>query len=185
MTLEPVMLGITEDALEELVATYARHNATPSGRPSGRSLRRFRDGFVGDIAAADRAACWLRQVSIVEIYVETLLRHLSGERPGRAPQGWSDVTKSLKRHHSLDLTAVEGWTELDACFTVRNAVAHGLGRFTARQIENDKPRTVRLIGVAVRDGMVVITPDALGRCAEICRLFVTALDASCRSQTGR
>jgi hypothetical protein len=177
MKLEPVMLDITEDALEELITTYARHNATTTGRPPDRSVRRHRDGIVGDAAATDRAACWLRLVSIVEIYAEALLRRLSSEQSGRAPRGWSDVTESLKRGHNIDVAAVEGWTRLDACFTVRNAVAHGLGRFTARQVEKAEPRKMRLIDVPVRDGAVVITPEALAGCAETCRVFVTALDA--------
>lgn len=177
MSLEPVMLDITEDALEELATTYARHNATTPRRPPDRSGRRYRDGIVGDTAAADRAACWLRLVSIVEIHAETLLRRLSGEQPGRPPGGWSQVKESLRRHHNIDVVALEGWARLDACFTVRNAVAHGLGRFTARQIENGAPRKMRLIGVPVRDGGVVITPEALASCAETCRVFVTALDA--------
>ncbi|WNM37566.1 hypothetical protein RMN56_20645 [Micromonospora halotolerans] len=178
-----MMLDITEGALEELTTTYARHNATTTGRPPARSLRRYRDGIVGDAAAADRAACWLRLVSVVEIYTETLLRRLSDEQPGRAPRGWSDVTESLKRHHNIDVAAVEGWARLDASFTVRNAVAHGLGRFTARQIEKGEPRKMRLIAVQVRDGAVVITPEALAACAETCRVFVTALDACSRPST--
>jgi len=49
------MLDITEDALEELITTYARHNATTTDRTPNRSLRRYRNGFVRDTAAADRA----------------------------------------------------------------------------------------------------------------------------------
>ncbi|MER7893556.1 hypothetical protein ABTX15_27450 [Micromonospora sp. NPDC094482] len=177
MSLEFVMLDITEDALEELITTYVRHAATTTSRAPDRSLGRYRDGIVSDTAAADRAACWLRLVSIVEIYAETLLRRLFGEQPGRPPGGWGEVKGSLKRDHSIDVTAVEGWARLDACFTVRNAVAHGLGRFTARQIEKGEPRKMRLIGVPVRDGRVVITPESLASCFETCRAFVTALDA--------
>ncbi len=176
MNLERVMLDITEDALEELITTYVRHNATKPGRTQDRSLHRYRERVVGD-TAADRAACWLRLVSIVEIYAETLLRRLSGEQPGRAPRGWSDVTDSLRRHHNIDVGVVAQWARLDACFTVRNAVAHGLGRFTARQVEKGEPRKVRVIDVPIRDGAVVITAEALADCAETCRAFVAALDA--------
>ncbi|WP_346125519.1 hypothetical protein [Micromonospora coerulea] len=171
------MLDITEDALEELITTYARHIATTTGRTPDRSLRRYRDGIVSDTAAADRAACWLRLVSIVEIYAETLLRRLSGEVPSRPPGGWNDVAQGLKRRHNIDVTAVEGSARLEACIIVRNAVAHGLGRFTAKQVEKELPRKMRLIDVPVRDGAVVITSDALAGCAETCRVFVTALDA--------
>jgi hypothetical protein len=177
MTLEPVMLDITEDTLEQLITTYARHTAATTGRTQDRSPRRYRDGIVGDTAAADRAACWLRLVSIVEIYAETLLRRLSGEELGRAPGGWNDVTIALKRRHDIDVTAVEGWARFEACVIVRNAVAHGLGRFTAKQVEKELPRKMRVIDVPVRDGAVVITPEVLAGCAETCRVFVTALDA--------
>jgi hypothetical protein len=169
------MLDITEDALEELITTYARHNVTTTGRPPDRSLRRYRDSIVGT-AAADRAACWLRLVSIVEIYAETFLRRLPNEEPSRAPGGWGDVKESLKRRHNIDVVAVEGWARFDACIIVRNAVAHGLGRFTAKQVEKELPRKMRLIGVPVRDGGVMITPEALAGCVETCRVFVSALD---------
>jgi hypothetical protein len=57
------MLAITEDAVEQLVTTLGRHRSSHG-------------------TAADRAACWLRLVSITEIYAETLLGHLDGANPG-------------------------------------------------------------------------------------------------------
>ncbi|KAB8178335.1 hypothetical protein [Microbispora catharanthi] len=176
-----MMLDITENALEELIATYARHITTTAGRRPGRPLRRFRDDTVGDTAAADRAACWLRLVSIVEIYVETLLRRLDGKEAGKAPRGWDDVVKALKTRHAIDASDAEGWAKLESCIIVRNAVAHGLGRFTPNQLKQEKPRKVRLIDVPVRDGAVVVTSEALAGCVETCRGFVTALDRTSQS----
>ncbi|GAB2963617.1 hypothetical protein GCM10027280_60680 [Micromonospora polyrhachis] len=174
MTPEPVTLKITEDALEELITTYARHTATAVGR--SRDRPRHRVGLDRDAASADRAACWLRMVSIVEIYTEALLRHLADEAPGRAPGGWSDVIGLLRRRHNIDVADIPAWERLEACLLVRNAVAHGLGRFTAKQLEKETPRKIRVIGVPVRDGMVVITATSLADCVETCREFITKLD---------
>ncbi|GIJ19388.1 hypothetical protein [Micromonospora lutea] len=174
MTPEPVTLKVTEDALEELITTYARHTATAAGR--SRDRPRHRVNLDSDAASADRAACWLRMVSIVEIYTEALLTHLAGEAPGRAPGGWSDVIGLLRRRHNIDVADLSAWESLEACFLVRNAVAHGLGRFTAKQLERETPRKMRVIGVPVRDGMVVITATSLAHCFETCREFITKLN---------
>jgi hypothetical protein len=65
-------------------------------------------------------------------------------------------------------------------------IAHGLGRFTAKQLKRhgatpgSLSREMRAIGVAVRDASAVITAEALAGCAGICRDFVTGLDARSR-----
>jgi hypothetical protein len=70
------MLAITEDAVEQLVTTLGRHRSSHG-------------------TAADRAACWLRLVSITEIYAETLLGHLDGANPRRVPGGWDDMRSPM------------------------------------------------------------------------------------------
>jgi hypothetical protein len=171
----PIRLKITEDAVEELITTYARHTAMTAHHTLDSHKRRVE--IVSDAASADRAACWLRMVSIVEIYTETLLKHLTGHVPDRAPGGWGEVINSLKRRHNVDVTRVTSWEKLDACFLVRNAIAHGLGRFTAKQLEKGAPRKLRIIGAPIRDGKVVITPASLDGCADVCLAFVAELDA--------
>ena len=179
MTPESWTLQLTEDALAELITTHARHTAA-SGDPRPERFRQrhlVTAGLMGGRATAERAACWLRMVSIVEIYGEALLRHLDGDSPGRTPGSWSDVAKFLKQRHDIDVHDLAGWDSLETCFLVRNAVAHGLGRFTAKQIEKAVPQTVRGIGVPVRDGMAMITVASLDACAETCRTFISDLDA--------
>lgn len=176
MTPEPARLELTEDALAQLITTYVQHHTAAVSQDQRRQRHRTAAGPVGDPASVERAACWLRMVSIVEIYVEALLKQLDGERTGRAARGWADVTAALKQRHDVGLHAIAMWDELDACFLVRNAIAHGLGRFTAKQIETGVPRKTRVLGVPVRDGMVVITAASLDRCSQICQQFVAALD---------
>jgi hypothetical protein len=174
MTIESWTLQITEDTLEELITTYTRHKtvvASYRGRPQ------YHHGSGAETMSADRAACWLRMVSIVEIYTEALLRHLDGEAPGKVPNGWGDVTRFLKQRHHLDVEGLTSWERYDASRLVRNAVAHGLGRFTASQLEKKASGKVRAIGIPIRDGMVVITASSLADCAETCRTFITELDA--------
>lgn len=173
---EPQTLKITEDALAELITTYARHSTMAVSQVQDRFRYRHRVDGLGEASSADRAACWLRMVSIVEIYVEALLGHLVGEGPRRAPGGWSEVVALLKRHCDIDVRDVAAWEKLEACILVRNAVAHGLGRFTAKQLEKGAPRKVRIVGVPVRDGAVVITATSLVDCADICRAFIEELD---------
>ncbi|MCO1597653.1 hypothetical protein M8C17_21100 [Micromonospora sp. RHAY321] len=181
MTPDPARLELTEDALAQLITTYAQHHAAAAGQDRRRQRHRTTTGPMGDAASVERTACWLRMVSIVEIYVEALLKQLDGERTGRAARGWADVAAALKQRHDIDLHAIASWDKLDACFLVRNAVAHGLGRFTAKQIETAVPRKIRILGVPVRDGMVVITAESLDGCSRVCQHFVADLDGHPRA----
>lgn len=171
---EQPRLKITEDALEELRIAHARHGVRPTDLGRHRPARYRIGGGVG--TPTESAECWLRMISIVEIYTEALLKLLDGDQANPAPKGWGDVISSLQRRHSIDATSVAGWDQLAACILVRNALAHGLGRFTAYQLTKDAPRKVRAIGVPVRDGMVVITAASLARCAETCSSFIATLD---------
>src|ERR1700754_348241 len=97
MTGDPPRLKLTEDALEELITTYTRHNSAGAGQDRDRVPQRHLVAARprGDPAAAERAACWLRIVSTVEIYAEALLKQLDGDTRGRTPGGWSDVVSFL------------------------------------------------------------------------------------------
>ncbi len=183
MTLGPVMLAITEDALAELAVTYTRHQALMTQRTAGRSRHGRRDVSVAGTTAADLAACWLRLVSITEIHAESLLRHLDDGTQDKAPANWAQVKKGLNDRHGVDVTLLDSADPLEACFLVRNAIAHGLGRFTDNQLQPKKDgrrmelrRPLRSIGVHLRDGAVMISPAALTVCHDTCRTFITTLD---------
>ncbi|SDT80352.1 hypothetical protein [Actinoplanes derwentensis] len=177
MTAEPVQLQLAENALEDIIGTFTRHTMAAAGYKWNHLRHRIIDGPAGDGIAAERAACWLRMISIVEIFGEALLRELDGDTARPVPGSWSQVTNFLKQRHYIDLHDIPGWDRLEACFLVRNAIAHGLGHFTAKQVEKGVPRKIRGAGVAVRDGMVVITAASLASCADVCRRFITDLDA--------
>jgi hypothetical protein len=183
MTLDPVMLAITEDALAELAITYTRHQSLMNQQTAGPTRQGRRDSSVADTTTTDRAACWLRLVSITEIHAENLLRHLDDGTQDKPPANWGPVKTGLKDRHSIDVTLLDSYTPLEACFLVRNAIAHGLGRFTDNQLHPKKDgkrtelrRPLRSIGVHLRDGAVVITPAALTICRDTCRAFITTLD---------
>ncbi|MEU7779190.1 hypothetical protein [Micromonospora parva] len=174
-------LTITEDALEELHRTYSLHAASRPSLPRTQNPGYRSTGVTS--SPTEQAACWMRMISTTEIYTEALLKHLDAERPNPAPRGWTDVIGSLKQRHQIDATGIPGWSRLEAYILVRNALAHGLGRFTAHQQARGVPRKVRAVGVPVRDGMVVVTAIAMAGCAATCSRFMTALDAHPRVDT--
>jgi hypothetical protein len=174
-------LKITEDALEELHRTYALHAASPTSLPRVQAPGHRSSGSVS--SPAEPATCWMRMISTIEIYTEALLKHLDADQTNPAPRGWGDVIGSLRQRHQLDTTGIPGWSQLEACILVRNALAHGLGRFTAHQLAKGVPRKIRAIGVPVRDGMVMVTATAVAGCAVTCSGFITALDAHPRVDT--
>jgi hypothetical protein len=70
MTPEPARLELTEDALAQLITTFVQHHTAAVSQDQRRQRHRTAAGPLGDPASVERAACWLRMVSIVEIYVE-------------------------------------------------------------------------------------------------------------------
>ena len=191
MILEPVMLAVTEDALVELAITYARQHTLLNHRMADQPRHGYRGMSTADTSAADRAACWLRLVSVTEIHAENLLRHLDGGTQEKPPSQWAHIKDGLKKRHLIDVALLGGADQVEACFLVRNAIAHGLGRFTNNQLQPKKDgkrkglvRPLRSIGVHLRDGAVVITPAALTRCRDTCRTFVAALDNQRPQRTG-
>ena len=191
MILEPVMLAVTEDALVELAITYARHQTLLNHRMAYQPQHGYRGMSTAAAAAADRAACWQRLVSITEIHAENLLRHLDGGTQEKPPSQWAHIKEGLKKRHLIDVDLLGEADQLEACFLVRNAIAHGLGRFTNNQLQPKKDgkrkdllRPLRSISLHLRDGAVVITPAARTRCRDTCRTFVAALDHQRPQRTG-
>jgi len=134
---------------------------------------------------------YLRSVSIVEACADSLLdqlferrvatletfyRLLSDAAVSAATQNWDSRKLAFKDYHGVILGECPSWSQVDAAITVRNAIAHGLGRLTARQRNSKDRAKVRTVGIRLRDDYLEIDAAALGRCLDVCSKFISELD---------
>lgn len=135
---------------------------------------------------------FLRLISVVEASVDSLggeltsrsvpnldevLRLLVLEKELAATSSWESRRKSFKRHHGVDLRKCAEHQRLEGAIEVRNAISHGLGRLTTRQVfSSETPKQLARVNVAITNGYVDIQPVHLTECAQYCSDFLKSLD---------
>jgi 3-mercaptopyruvate sulfurtransferase SseA len=67
---------------------------------------------------------------------------------------------------------------------VRNAVAHGLGKLTRRQLRSEQSVKSKLkaAGITVDDNRIVLSDDSLAAAASACRDFIERLDLTVQAR---
>lgn len=87
---------------------------------------------------------------------------------------WSDQQRSYKDWLGVN----EDWKAVERLAEARNAVAHGLGKLTRRQMRSEQSTKAKLIaaGITVDKNKVVLSEDNLAAAASACRDFVERLD---------
>jgi hypothetical protein len=92
----------------------------------------------------------------------------------RGTNGWQDQKKSYK-----DWLGVEvDWKAVERLSEARNAVAHGLGKLTRRQMRNEQSvkGKLRVAGITVEDSGIVLSDESLASAGSACRDFIERLD---------
>lgn len=193
MKLRRVPREVTEAAIQYLHATYLDHVRAMSATPQmpGRVLRNASIFGVSDAYSASRQSCFLRMISVVEAYVDTvcaalfrektpttdeLVRRLVESAELRASTTWQERKEAYAKYHDISLGGLSRWSELDAGIAVRNAIAHGLGQLTPQQRTTATAQKMTQLGVTLRDGGVFITDTNLQRCRDVCIAFIHSLD---------
>lgn len=197
-TLREVPLSLTEDALHLLHATHADllsrgSPPVPHGRiRAGSKLASF------DAKEVRLEACYLRLVSIVEAYVDVLCSELFREASvnqsdlfralidaaeSRASANWDERKTAFKNYHGAVLTSCSSWSTFYGAVEVRNAIAHGLGRLTARQRAGSSRQKIESVGVVIVDDSIRLSYEAVLRCLSAARTFVVSLDSRVKRPT--
>lgn len=107
---------------------------------------------------------------------------LLAERPAvsdDAVSTWQKRESAWKTEFGLSLDTDDAWQSLRGFAEVRNAIQHGLGRLTTRQLTRYREQTlqcIRAAGVELNGDRVVLTPDDVRRCHETCARVVRCLD---------
>jgi hypothetical protein len=182
----------TESGLRLLGAALRSNAVVP---PRSRRPGRIVATAFGPIAKneTDRRGLYLYVVSIAEATIDALaleltqrslcdidevVRRLILEKEIAGSASWEARRRSFRRHHGVDLRRCDAYYEVHAATDVRNAIAHGLGRLTARQIASQETyKNLARISIDVVDGQVRLHPRHVAEVVGYCRRFVHDVDA--------
>jgi hypothetical protein len=92
---------------------------------------------------------------------------------------WIGRIKMWKKHGGVDLAVFPEMQTVLGFAEVRNALEHGLGRLTERQLGEHRDQVLTQIaaaGVRLDGDLVLVTPDDVSRCGNVGERFVHFLD---------
>lgn len=97
----------------------------------------------------------------------------------RSGESWEGRVELWTRIHSKPMSGFAEGPSLRGFVEARNAIAHGLGQLTRRQMRDEKSTLARLrnAGIHVRGDTVELDEDAVERCAAVVRAFIAWLDS--------
>lgn len=101
----------------------------------------------------------------------------------RATSSWGDQRQSFKEWLGVDESA--SWKVIEGLAEARNAIAHGLGKFTRRQRRNPDATKTKLTEVGISlsaDKEVLLDEDVLRSVADQCIAFIETLDRAIRER---
>lgn len=119
-------------------------------------------------------------VSVAESFTSARLLNLDNSLSADVVSTWERRRKAWAKYGKVNLVTYAGWSTLIGFVEVRNAIQHGNGRLTYRQlgIHRDEVLTqVRTAAVHLNGDLLVIVVDDVIRCASICSDFINWLDA--------
>lgn len=142
------------------------HMPTPLGRHSPDRLATRDANTLVDLVAVAESFCVARLATVgITADVST----------------WDKRAKAWL-NRSIDLVgACPGWLALMGFVEARNAIQHGLGRLTDRQLGKHTAQSLAFISAAairLNGDAIVIGTDDIARCARVCAAFIRCLDAA-------
>lgn len=189
-----VLSAEAEAASALLFRTLGAHRAAVAAlRPPSRP--RLRAAPYGDPVQDRCQATLVRLLSITEAFASELSREVdravargrsataakvADEAVIRGTSTWQEQKKSYKDWLGVD----EDWKAVERLAEARNAVAHGLGKLTRRQLRSEQSVKSKLkgAGITVDDNRVVLTDDSLAAAASACRDFIERLDLAVQAR---
>lgn len=185
-----------------LMITLAQHRRTEdalSARPPTRGRL--------DVLTPDSVRSRIRRESVLVRCVSIMESHVHGELVTRlaplAPSPRSDLVESLYRqfeergtgswaetdgyfkrhvHRTVKIRSFGAWSQVEAVIEARNAVVHGLGRYTSRQVRRGVPTNaaghLKSLGFEVSAdlGRILVTRAAVEQSAMLLRGYLVWLD---------
>ncbi len=184
-----VLSDRAEAANQLLFQTLGGHKLTMRALSRPRRTGRLNPKSRGS-EQIQRQATFVRIMSITESFCASRLIAL-GENLVNPPEGslvaklWEDAAldatrtwEEQKRAFKSWLNVKPDWTQIEDLAEARNAVAHGLGTLTRRQLKNRDSTMNKLkrTGIAVNEDRLLLAEDDLSRAVIRCSELIQELD---------
>lgn len=185
-------LAITDEAQALLRSTRADFARIATPIVSGRGTFNRGSALGGyDFAQVRSQSEYLRLVSIVEAYLDTcssqqfdlrtrghsdFFQVLASQASEYAARGWEERKEAFKIHHGFALGECARWSDIDAAREARNAIAHGLGRLTARQQNAKTRKKIEAVKIFFHGNQLIIDGKALDRLVTSSVEFILDVD---------
>lgn len=157
-----------------VVVEFQRAQAVAADNPPGR--------VPGHGPTAGQRAAQLALANVVscaELFSAEVLRSLPGVVENDV-SSWPKQQYAWQKHATLDLETLPPYPAVRGFNEVRNAVLHGRGRLTPRQVEGKLAAQVQMWLAAadakVLRGVVLVSEQDIVRCADACCEFVRQVD---------
>jgi hypothetical protein len=102
------------------------------------------------------------------------------ERAEEQVEQWHGLNTAWDRWHKINIEREGRYKTLRGVLDARNALVHGLGRLTRKQVRHDGGTAVRArlagVGITTTGTRLVITEDAVKQCVQAARAFISWLD---------
>lgn len=187
-----------------LMVTLALHRREEAALATGSPIRGRLKVLAPDSVKSRvrRENVLVRSVSIMESFVHAelvsrlaplapdprspLVETLYAQFEERGTMSWDETANYFKKHvhSSIKLKDSPDWNQINAVIEARNAVVHGLGRFTNRQKRRDVPTAVGShltklkFDVSTDGGRVLVTAAALEGTVLLLRTYLEWLDGA-------
>lgn len=138
-------------------------------------------------------AALLRIVSVIEAYVDAtsivrMSRLVDRSQPHllrlledfefNSSSNWKQRKDAFAAYHGFRIPSCRGWQKVEAGIEVRNSLAHGLGRLTARQRgKSGLVKMLSCIDVTVGGGHIHLSATTIPKVAVAAREFLTDIDS--------
>lgn len=175
----PVLSELAESTFADIrltVVEYQHAQTLVQDSPHGRIL--------GDVQTASQRAAQLTLANVVscaELYSAEKLRSVPGSVEDNV-SSWHKQRLAWQNLRHVDLGAVPSYAAVRGFNEVRNAVLHGRGRLTARQLTGKQAQQVQdwlaQCGARIVRGEVRVEEADIVRCADCCCAFVRELDSA-------
>ncbi|MEX0985551.1 MAG: hypothetical protein WD096_10975 [Actinomycetota bacterium] len=109
------------------------------------------------------------------------LRDLAKAAERQADGNWETHRAAWKKWLGIDLTSAPEYAVFDGFVEARNAVMHGAGKLTRRQLAGDGGKVVssklQLAGIKVVGARVSLSSETAAICATTCKRLILWIDA--------
>jgi hypothetical protein len=184
----PVVTIEAEDASALLFQTLGAHRTASGLRPH--RPPRLPSGTIPDAEQIQCQSTLVRLLSITESFASELLMREIDKAAARAESVsidhiWQDAAirgtgtwSEQQNAYANWLGVKENWKVVERLAEARNAVAHGLGTLTRRQLRNEASVRNKLkeAGITLAGVRVVLSDAALSSAAADCRDLIHRLD---------